>query len=208
MADKPEGTESVQDQNQNQEGNPAAAHGSPQPQIDVESMRQAMREEIQQAISTIDKDQSLPGYSPQRDQDLNHQTAQPQATENPLKAVLDPYLQPQLKALGLLAQGAQDAAIFYGTHQDALEFKEDIEKAFNALINQGTPFAREAVWEWYRGKNFDKFYQKKKESEDNKLAQAGDAMIVGSGARPNVQTKEAFVATDDELEKGLKDVAF
>ena len=189
------------DEGQEKNNQQGAAAGAT-PEFDYEKMRGMMREEFQQFISTEDKDGTAARYEP---------PARPTATENPLAAVINPIVQPALATAILAAHDAKDAAIFYQTHPEAGKHQADIEKAFNALVQQGTPFTREAVWAWYRGNNFDKFLQEARQADQQKVEDAKNVQEGNTGFRvPGGQgpLKDAFAATDDELKSALNGVTF
>ncbi len=168
-------------------------------------------EELQAAIAA-----GVKGYIeahgdelPQRQVAHQQQQSRPEAQENPLSAVIDPVINPRLRALDVKATAAYDASLFYATTPEAIRFKDDVEKAFNTMVEQGTPLSHQAVWEWYKGKNEEKFYQERAEKDRRKLEAAKEFSTVEGGIRPsNATPKDAHSATDDELRTGLKDVAF
>jgi hypothetical protein len=182
-------------QNQNQ-----AAGAGAEPAFDPEKMRSLIREELQQAMSTTDKDAGYVDSQP---------ASRPQATENPLQAVIDPLIAPHIVKANLAAEGARDAATFYVSVPEAVKYQKEIEQIFNAMITQGTPFTRQAVWEWYRGKNFDKFVQEARQADEKKISDAKNIVDAGGGLRPSGgPVKDAHSATDEELKNALNGVTF
>ncbi len=171
------------------------------PAFDPDKMRTLIREELQQAMSTEGKGDD--NYTPPV------ATARPEATVNPLQAVIDPLIAPHVQRMNLVAEGARDASTFYVTHPEAAKYQAEIEKAFNALMTQGTPFTREAVWDWYRGRNFDKFLQEARASDDQKLQDAKLHSDSTSGTRPaGGPVKDAHSTSDEELKNALSGVSF
>jgi len=136
----------------------------------------------------------------------------PQPQENPLDSVISPYVDPKLSKANLMANAARDSAIFYARHPEAIEYMDEVEKVFNGLLEQGSPYDHEAVWSWFRGSpgNFEKFAEEHMKAEQEKIEAAKRDSTVDGGARPrgNVQVKDAHEATDEELEKGLEGVSF
>lgn len=174
--------------------------GGAEPAFDPEKMRSVIREELQQAMTTTDKDSI---YEPPV------ATPAPAPTVNPLEAVINPIVAPHIKQAALVAEGARDAATFYISHPEAIKYQDELEKAFNALLNQGTPFTRAAVWAWYRGQNFDKFLQEARETDQAKIEQAKANADGGGGIRPTGgSVKDAHSASDEELSAALQNVSF
>lgn len=181
---------------------PSPDPAGPTPAIDPEALKQlvstAVREHLAANSSSVD--------------DVNlEQPVQPRATINPLEAVIRPIIDPMLRTVGIAAASAEDLSLFYATTPEALKYRDKIEEAFKSLVDQGTPFKRQAVWEWYRGKkeNFDKFVKEAREQEELVLAGAKNAQDLGGGNRPlSGSFKNAREATDEELNKGLENVTF
>lgn len=179
----------------------ATPPAGPTPAIDQEAIKAAVREAMKEMGNGQDNDLDLPGSSTP--------TPAPRATENPLEAVMKPILESHLRPVTIAAASAQDAAVFYATHPEALPHRAEIEKAFNALVQQGTPFNREAVWDWYVGKKRREGVDVYANIEEQKVAQAQAAQGVDGGVKPQPgQIKDAFTATDDELKKAMEGVSF
>lgn len=177
-----------------------AAAAGPTPSFDAEKFRGEIMADVQQFMATQDKDVEL---------DAAVRRGQPVATENPLAGVLEPIVGPRLREASLNAEAARDTSLFYSTHPEAIEYKDDLEKAFNVMLKNGTPITHEATWDWYRGRNQDKFFAKRQEAEKKKLAAAEAAGTLEPGARPVAgTTKSAHEATNEELAAGLKDILF
>lgn len=171
----------------------------PTPAFDPEAFRKVIREEVSQFMETSDKDK-----------DLSAAPASPVATDNPLKAIIEPYVQPGIKRAQLEASSASDVAYFYHAHPEALKYKEDLEKARKACLEQGTPYTMQTLWELYRGsaKNFDKFVKDGIEAEKAKIAEAEDAATIGGGIRATKTVKNPFDMNHDELDKAMEGIAF
>ena len=82
------------------------------------------------------------------DPNLVRPPVNPRPTENPLEAVLRPILEPFQRQIGLTAAAAEDAALFFSAHPEALKYRGDLVKAHKTLRDQGTPFTYDAVWAW------------------------------------------------------------
>ena len=180
-------------------GAKAAGDAGPAPAFDPEAFRKVIREEVSQFMETTDKDQVVSAH-----------VVGPVATENPLKALIDPLVQPGLAQARLEASSAADVAYFYHAHPEALKYREDLEKARLRCMEQGTPYTMLSLWEFYRGsaKNFDKFVKDGIEAEKVKIAEAEEAATVGGGVRTSKTIKNPYDMTGDELSKAMEGVAF
>lgn len=136
----------------------------------------------------------------------------PTPTEaNPLKEAVDTYTAPAIASAKLDSQAARDASTFYVTHPEAVKYSKDIEGAFDKLISQGTPFSHDAVWEWYRGKNFDKFHAEAVEADKQKLDDAENAETISqNGQRPvqKARITDPHAASEEDLDKALDNMEF
>jgi len=168
----------------------------PAPAIDPAQLQTAIDEGLARAMES----------QRQREAEVS---ARPTAVENPLAPIIDPIINPRLKNIDTKANAAYDASIFYATHPEAVEHQAEVEGAFNTMIQNGTPLTHQTIWEWYKGKNEDKFFQKRVEADKKKLEAAKEFTTVDGGVRPQGgERKQAFDASDEELKGGLKDVAF
>lgn len=184
-----------------QEAADKAAQGAV-PAFDPEKMRTLIREELQQHMSTEGKDDAEVRFEQPTDRG-------PQPTVNPLQAIIDPIMAPHIQRATLAAEGARDAATFYISTPEAVKYQVDLEKAFSALMAQGTPFTRKAVWDWYKGQNFDKFLSEARAEDAKKVEEAKQNADGGSGQRPGGgPVKNAHDASDDELKNALNGVSF
>jgi len=130
---------------------------------------------------------------------------------NPLKEAVDAYTAPGLAAAKLDSQAARDGTIFYAAHPEAQKYMKEIEGAFDKLVQQGTPFSHDAVWEWYQGKNFQKFHTEAVEADKLKLEDAENAETISqNGQRPVQKAKitDPHSASDDELDKAMESMEF
>lgn len=174
--------------------------GGPTPEIDMDALRSTIAQEVQAKLAEFNRDtpSNQPGSEPVK------------ASVNPLKAVLEPIIGEDIRRANLMAEGAMDAAIFYSTNPDAKKYKDDIEKMFAALMQQGTPFTREALLKYQMGSNIDKIVEERMAAEKKKVEDAEAAALIDSGFsnRGTGQVKNAHEATDEELTNALKNVSF
>jgi hypothetical protein len=172
------------------------ADKGPQPGVDADAIRAAVRDELS----------AWQPPEPQR----REPAPRPQPQGDPLANIIGAHVNPALQQMGYEIADAKDAALFYVDHPEMHAHKGEIEKAFNSLKAQGTPMTRSAVADWYRGKNFDKFVEERKDSEKKAAERARDAADTGggSGRSRNAVPVDPHSQSDDDLAKSLEGVAF
>jgi hypothetical protein len=162
-----------------------------------------VRDEVQNFMATEDKGDNHPGYVPA--------LAAPVATENPLRAIIEPLVGPSINRARLEGLGARDAVTFFATHPEAVKYAGELNKAFDVSMSQGTPYNYDTLWAWYRGRpeNFDKFVNERVDADKAKVIAAKDAASVEGGARAGSPGAIQAETLDQEaLTKALKDVTF
>ena len=172
------------------------------PQIDYDTLAERTASKLRESFQTAPQ--------PQR-----YQPPQPQGPPDPVKELVDPYVQPYVqraeRSAALAEEIASDAASFYSKHRD-LESKDidEIEKRFRALRANGVPFKREDILAHYRGENLDKEVEKRiKSREEAAVKAANAAAVVGPGSPDKARTfTDPNKMSTDELEKALDGVAF
>lgn len=177
---------------------PASIPG-PAPAIDPVAFAKMVKDEVAQYMSTTDKDMPAAGYVP------------PVATENPLKAVIDPIVGPSINRARLEGLGARNAVVFFASHPEAVKYAKELNQAFDTSMSQGTPYDYDTLWAWFRGRpeNFDKFVKEGIDAEKTKLAQANEATTVEGGVRLSATGPvQAESLTHEDLSAKLKDVVF
>jgi hypothetical protein len=153
----------------------------------------------------------LDAFQADRQSSQDPEPFKPTATENPLKAVIAPIIEPEMNRLRMVAEGAADAAIFYGTNPEAIRYKDQLETNFKALMQNGTPFTREALLKYVKGhpENLKQLVDEGIAAEKKKVADAAEAETLGGSLRPQSgPVKDAFTASDDELSKALENMTF
>jgi hypothetical protein len=178
---------------------PAAVAPSPEPAFSLADLQKTIGDTVKEQMEQYNR----PAPEPE--------IMRPTATENPLKAVISPIIEPEMNRLRLMAEGAQDAAVFYGTNPEAIKYKDQIETNFKALMQNGTPFNREALLKYVMGhpENIKKMVDDGIAAEKKKIADAAAAETLEGGFRPSGgQVKDAFTATDEELDKALQGMSF
>jgi len=131
---------------------------------------------------------------------------------DPIRDVVAPYIAPVARYLGLQAELAQDAAVFYPGTPEALPFRNRIEEVTMALAQAGRPATREQVFNFLKGGElFNHFVEstikQRQEAAERARGQAtlGPGMVRGPQQGP---VKDAFTATDQELWDGMKGIPF
>ena len=178
----------------------AKAKGGAAPAVDADAIAAAVGVQMTKwAEENLNKEPEGPEPTPS--------SVTPTPTEaNPLKEAVDAYTAPGLAAAKLDSQAARDGTIFYAAHPEAQKHMKEIEGAFDKLVQQGTPFSHEAVYEWYPGKNFDKFHAEAVEADKQKLEDAEDAQTISqNGQRPAQKTKitDPHSASEEDLDKAM-----
>jgi len=168
----------------------------PQPGVDADAIRAVVQD-------------ALANWTPPEPERRPEPRPQPQG-DDPLADLIGSRVNPALKHLGYEIADAKDASLFYVGHPEAVKHKAAVEEAFNRLKQQGTPMARAAVWDWYKGKNFDQFRKEAAEAEKEAERRAREAGDTGPGAARHreVQTKDPHTMSDEELSKAMEGVAF
>lgn len=138
---------------------------------------------------------------------------QPQATDDPMANLINPYVQKATKPLAdevlranLRAQSAEDRAAFYLEHPNLKpEVRDQVENAFTRLSEAGTPFIRKDILKWVRGEQALKDDQAAAERE-----RAAAAVTAGGHSVPHAQMGERDYHSmgDDELALATKGKVF
>jgi hypothetical protein len=173
----------------------------PQPAIDADAIKAAVGEAVGAALAD---------WTPPEPRSAEPQRPQPQPNDDPLADLIGSKVNPALRSMGYEIADAKDAAMFYVEHPEALKHKKALEDAFNTLKAQGTPMSRVAVFDWYKGKNFDTFRKEANEEAALAAEKAKEAGDTGPGVsrRREVASKDPHTMSDEELSKALEGVAF
>lgn len=185
-----------------------AAEG-PKPAISADQLKGVVAEGMTEALQSFLANDTSGGPAATIPQATDN-TLKP--TEDPLKAAIDPIIKPGLDRANLESAGARDAATFYPSHPEAVEYRDEIEKGFDSLQAAGTPFKRQAVWEWLKGspKYFDKFVQKQIAVDKQKTTDAENLVTVDGSSRPVTPALKVVDENtpDDQLNKALENQSF
>ncbi len=173
--------------------------GGPKPAFSIEDIRSAAREAVQDGLQEYETRRS------------SEQPAAP-IEGNPLRDVLRPVLDPELSRINIIAEGAKDAAIFYSSSPEASAHKDYIEKAFQTMVQNGTPMNRDAIYKHWKGENEQTRFKAWREEEIKREKEAEERKqyeTIGGGNRPVVgKVVEARDLPIEELEKALEGMTF
>lgn len=179
-----------------------AKNKGPEPKIDLSQVKDAVKE-VMQDLAKKDDDDDDNDRTPITPSDKPGLTP-----EDPVQKLVAPYVQ----GANLNAEAALDAVNFYAATPEAAPYAKDLAKAHKAGMEGGISYTHSALWEWYKGKNQDKFFEIREKKKAADLKKAEDAETLDTGGRPIDRTSgkvlEAHEANDDELAGGLKDLEF
>lgn len=144
---------------------------------------------------------------------------QPDAAEQArkqLQEVIDPFIKPGLDDAKFQAADARDYVDFYQGNDLALEYKTEVEDAFNKAREQGRALPRKDILRWLVGREAteqpDKYTERQQARAKRELDRASNAADfgVGSAAKEKADTTFANFSslTLDEMEKALDGVVF
>lgn len=175
----------------------------PTPAIDMEQFRGVIEETLAKHLEA--RHEPLPDEDRQP---LPQPQPQPQA-ENPLAEVIAPIVNPHLRKLGVEAASARDAAIFYATHPEAIKYKDDIERGWEAMAKAGVYLTREAIFNHWKGQNIDKVLEDRAKAAQEAERAARERAGVGEGVpEPGKGVKipagDPVTWSDEDLDKFLK----
>lgn len=174
----------------------------PDPKLDLSTVKDAVKEIMQDLAKKDDDDDKSDYIAPTPDESKGR------APEDPVQKLVAPYVQ----GANLNAEAALDAVNFYAATPEAAPYAKDLAKAHKAGMEGGISYTHSALWEWYQGKNQDKFFEIREKKKAADLKKAEDAETLDTGGRPIDRTSgkvlEAQEADDEQLEGGLKDLEF
>lgn len=133
-----------------------------------------------------------------------------QPAADPLRDLINPYVEPALRRAELSSASAMDAATFYATTPEAAQYRVDIENAFAQAMRQGAAMPRSDIWAWYQGKHMDKFAEERTQRAQAAAAAAAQGVTAGdsAGGRAGTPAGDPWTMPMDELRKRLDGVSF
>ncbi len=162
----------------------------------------AFMTEIESRVAKVVDDRLQPPTPPVSFPYENAPKPQPATADDPMKSLIDPYLQPmrqEVQAANLRAQMAEDRAAFYAQHPDIKpdsEIGKQVEHAFNNLAKTGAPFMRQNILEWVKGREA---IQKEQAQAERDRAAAASTVLGSSPPLSSMGDKDYFNMSDDQL---------
>jgi hypothetical protein len=134
------------------------------------------------------------------------------AQRNAIKEMVDPIYRNELESIRLEARAARDEATFYRKHPEAVDIADDLEKLFVESANNGRPTSREALYDFYNGREQRMNPEKYEARRKAQLERASAASDIGSGSNGK---EKAGITIDDfkslsleDMERALEGVTF
>lgn len=187
-----------------------AAEAAKAPVFDTTKMAKDMADQVVGGIRKMAEEAAANQPAPQPAYDPNQRP-------DPLTAAVAPIVAPAIQAVGVRAEAATDAAMFYAdSDPDTLQFKAkhkgEVEALFNAELKAGRFTPREDILAYLRGGKLlneviEGEVSKRKAAEDR----AREAETAGPGgvrAFSHKPAKDPYTMTDEELTKSLEGVSF
>jgi len=177
----------------------------PAPEIkaaDIVGLKELMSETLTEFVANAEP-------APTATDDGHPKPATQAGEADPLLNALDQVTAPKIDKATLIAEGAQDAAVFYATHPEAVKHTDALEASFKDMMDQGRPFTRAALFEWFKGKNFEKFHEEKVNADKKTAEEAEHSTTVDSGGRPVLESPKVDEdSSDDDLNKVVENAQF
>lgn len=135
---------------------------------------------------------------------------------DPLKALIQPYVDDQIRAANFHTANFADKSDFYRRNPDATEHESDIEEVFNASVKEGRPQSRERIQSYLLGEKFRQdpkaFIKSQQEAMARKERAAAEFSDLGStgvtGGRHDFSEEDLWSMPLDDLAKHLEGASF
>jgi hypothetical protein len=166
----------------------------------------ALRSQVQSAVRGALTDFAQQTQQ-QQAQVQQRQVAAQQAQDPIYNQVVRPYVEPVIRQGAIQSQAALDATRFYHRHPEAVRHMDQLEDNFNRLVQQGTPFDHETVWNHFRGQHFEEFAREHQEQMARTVAQGATVGAPGVGRPDPATTLDARRAAEvpfEDLERAVK----
>lgn len=180
--------------------------------FNADALTQLVGKTVQETLAAEIKKQNDAAAQAQaeRDAEERRRAAAPKPGEDPVGDMVRPYVAPAVREARLASEAAIDAVTFYQRNPNASKHMDEIESRFKRMVENGTPFQRQDIFNHLRGEKYDEF----KAADDQAQREAAEraqreALSVGPGGRPGTgPVKDAWEASDEELADALKTVSF
>jgi hypothetical protein len=155
----------------------------------------------------------------QQRQSASDQQRQPTEREDAqrvLREAINPIIGPDIASANLNAADAKDYVDFYTGNDAALSYKDEVEKVFNDLKNQGRAMPRSAILRYVRGELYEtdqaKFTERESARTKRQIERAEGAIDIGAATLNKAKNDPMFTNFDrlptEEMEKVLEGVTF
>lgn len=182
-------------------------------EVDINKVNEYITSVVQESFK-----EAMASYEAQgRQQPQSNQQGltQEQIAQLQLKQMLDPFITPEVNAAKLAAADASDRVDFYSNPVN-LEYKDEVEKMFAELKQQGRAIPRNDIKNYIIGKTYtenpEEFNRKQSERHKNQLNNANSAVDVGLSAMDRAKSDPVWSNVKnmslEELEKNLEGVTF
>ncbi len=149
-------------------------------------------------------------------QSIQRQQTDQDIAKQQMADLINPFVEPSINQAKFAAADSNDRVDFYvGADSDVLSYKDEVEKQFKLLSDQGRALPRKEILRYLRGKEFETdpeaFTAKQLERKKRQVEYAEYGADIGHGG---VKTREdskyqGFDSkTADEMEKVLEGVTF
>ena len=188
--------------------------GTKGPQFDSDALAGIIRQEMSGFIQ--EQRAADASRAEQERSERDEQAVRARTASDPVAAAVLPHLIDPLRRVALVAEAAQDAALFYGEHPEVArdaKRKGRIEEAFNRGVQSGNPLKREDIYFWDRGKNAAEYAadEAAKAQAAQKAAEEAGATMGGLRLQPG-QVPQAILdpssVSFEDMDKALTNVSF
>ena len=145
-----------------------------------------------------------------------HIQSEQQQAQKQVRELLDPFIKPDLDEARFLAADAKDFVSFYADNPEGIEYKEDVEKAFEVMKKSGRPTTRAGILDYVIGNERrtqpDKFKEKETARQKRQLEKAEMSTDFGGNAVNRAKNDVTFSNLEgkslEEIEKAMDGVTF
>ncbi len=156
----------------------------------------------------LKEQQSIP--TPQQ-----QQSEQDKATQQ-IRDLINPFVKPDLDEARFVAADAKDFVSFYNNNEDALLYKDDVEKSFELMKKAGRPTTRADILNYLVGREYreqpDKFKERETAKQKRQVERADGAIDFGGGSINRAKSDPTWSNFNklsiEDMEKALDGITF
>lgn len=179
---------------------------------DLERVQSFIRSQVE---TYLQEQAALRPPQPQYSQPPRQPTEREDA-QRVLRDAITPIIGGDLASANFNAANANDRVDFYMGNDAAASYKDDVEKVFSELQQQGRAMPRAAILRYIRGELFEKdpqaFHERENARTERQLERAGGAVDIGAQTLNKARNDPMFTHFDtlplDEMEKVLEGITF